>query len=48
MSKTLIKQYYRLGLFTYRDLIMFVSAGYITSDEIEEMIKTQGIKEVND
>ncbi len=38
MSKTLIKMYYRMGIYSDADLETFVNAGYITSKEKEEMI----------
>lgn len=38
MSKTLIKMYYRMGIYSDADLETFVNAGYITSEEKEEII----------
>lgn len=34
-----IKQYYELGLYTRSDLDMFVSAGWITKEQEEELLK---------
>ena len=39
MSKALIKQYYRKGIYTETDLDMFVKAGYITETEANELKK---------
>ena len=37
MSKALIKQYYRLGIYSDEDLDVFVKAGYIGEAEAEEL-----------
>ena len=37
MSKTLIKQYYRMGIYTAADLDTFVKAGYISEADAVEM-----------
>ena len=37
MSKALIKQYYRKGIYTDADLDMFVRAGYITEADKAEI-----------
>ena len=46
MSKTLIKMYYRMGIYSDADLETFVNAGYITSEEMKEIIDVQEIKNV--
>lgn len=37
MSKALIKQYYRLGIYSDEDLDVFVKAGYISEAEAKEL-----------
>ena len=37
MNKTLIKQYYRMGIYTAADLDTFVKAGYITEADAAQM-----------
>jgi hypothetical protein len=39
MSYELIKSYYELGLFTKSDLEIFASIGWITENQIKELIK---------
>ena len=38
MSKSLIKRYYRMGIYTDTDLDTFVNAGYITAEEKNEIM----------
>ena len=42
MNKTLIKQYYRLGIYSEEDLDVFVKAGYITGDEVRDIMENTG------
>lgn len=37
MSKTLIKMYYRMGIYSDTDLDTFVEAGYISEEEAKEL-----------
>ncbi len=37
MSKTLIKMYYRMGIYSDADLDTFVEAGYISEEEAKEL-----------
>lgn len=38
MDKELIKTYYKMSLFTATDLDIFVTAGYVTSVEKQEIM----------
>ena len=42
MSKALIKQYYRLGIYSDEDLDVFVKAGYISETEAKEIVENAG------
>ena len=39
MNKALIKRYYRMGIYTDKDLDTFVDAQYITAEEKTEITK---------
>lgn len=40
MNKELIEKYYKMGLFTLNDLLLFVKGGYLTEKEKESILKS--------
>ena len=42
MSKVLIKQYYRLGIYSEADIEVFVEAGYISEAEAKAIMENAG------
>ena len=43
MSKTLIKMYYRMGIYTDEDLDAFVNSRDITAEEKTEILNSQEV-----